>query len=397
MTERGSGMKIMHLADLHIGKTLGDFDLYEDQEYILNQILEKIEENKVDAVVIAGDVYDKSVPSEKAVELLNDFIRKLAEQKVHTYLISGNHDSDERLDFGSSLFDTCGIHISSKFDGRMKEYILKDEFGEVHFYLLPFVKASQVRYYYPDAKIESYDDAVRTVIAGSQIDRTKRNVLVTHQFVAGKSDDDTKLAGSEGVTAQTVGLVEKISYSSMQDFDYVALGHIHSPQRVGSDRIRYAGAPLKYSLSEVGNPKSVPLITLGEKKGDSYEPKIELIPLTPMRDVKHHEGTKDDLLAKQNEWNKDDFFYFTLTDEEIIKNAMGIFQQTYPHTVKIDYHNSYTRSLEQIEVSDYTKHKSFDELIGEFYKLAYECEMNEDERELMRLVAGEAGVIHEAD
>ncbi|MBR1854321.1 MAG: exonuclease SbcCD subunit D [Lachnospiraceae bacterium] len=390
-------MKIMHLADLHIGKTLGDFELYEDQEYILSQILEKIKENAVDAVLIAGDVYDKSVPSEKAVELLNEFIKKLAEQKVHTYLISGNHDSDERLDFGSSLFDTCGIHISSKFEGGMKEYTLEDEFGEVHFYLLPFVKASQVRYYYPNAKIESYDDAVRAVIADSQIDRTKRNVLVAHQFVAGKSDCDPELAGSEGVAAQTVGLVEKISYSSMQDFDYVALGHIHSPQTVGSEHIRYAGSPLKYSLSEVNNHKSVPLITLGEKKGDNYEPEIELIPLIPMRDVKHHEGTKDELLAKQNEWNKDDFFYFTLTDEEIVKNAMGIFQQTYPHTVKIDYHNSQTKSLEQIQVFDYTEHKSFDELIGEFYKLAYDREMNEDERELMRLVAGEAGVTNEAD
>lgn len=388
-------MKLLHLGDLHIGRSLGDFDLYEDQAYILEQILNIVRERKVDAVLIAGDVYDKSVPSEKAVELLDDFISKLAEQYTHTYLISGNHDSDERLNFGSSLFEAGGIHIASKFDGRMKEYILTDEFGEVHFYLLPFVKASQVRHFYPEAEIASYDDAVRTVIANSNLDRTKRNVLVAHQFVAGGRDPE--LAGSEGVAAQAVGLVERISSSSMQDFDYVALGHIHAPQRVGSDHIRYAGSPLKYSLSEVNNHKSVPLITLGEKQGDGYAPEIELIPLKPMRDVRHIKGTMKQLLAKENVSDTNDFIYVTLTDEEIVNDAMGIFQQTYPNTVKIDYRNSHTQALEQMEVADFTEHQSFDELIGEFYRMAYGCEMGEEEREMMRLVAREAGVTYEAD
>ncbi len=388
-------MKLLHLGDLHIGRSLGDFDLYEDQAYILEQILNIVRERKVDAVLIAGDVYDKSVPSEKAVELLDDFIRKLAKQHTHTYLISGNHDSDERLNFGSSLFEAGGIHIASKFDGRMKEYILTDAFGEVHFYLLPFVKASQVRHFYPEAEIASYDDAVRTVIANSNPDRTKRNVLVAHQFVAGGRDPE--LAGSEGVAAQAVGLVERISSSSMQDFDYVALGHIHAPQRVGSDHIRYAGSPLKYSLSEVNNHKSVPLITLRKKQGDGYAPEIELIPLKPMRDVRHIKGTMKQLLAKENVSDTNDFIYVTLTDEEIVNDAMGIFQQTYPNTVKIDYRNSHTQALEQMEVADFTEHQSFDELIGEFYRMAYGCEMGEEEREMMRLVAREAGVTYEAD
>ena len=392
-------MKLLHLGDLHIGRSLGEFDLYEDQAYILEQILGIIREREVDALLIAGDVYDKSVPSEAAVQLLDAFLGKLAAQHVNTYLISGNHDSDERLNFGSRLFETSGIHIVSKFDGKMKEYTLEDAYGEVHIWLLPFVKASQVRHFYPEAEIASYDDAVRTVIANSGVDFQKRNVLVAHQFVTGgkREEDGPELAGSEGVAVQNVGLVEQISAGSMVDFDYVALGHIHSPQRVGSDHIRYAGSPLKYSLAEANHHKSVPLITLGEKVGEEYAPEIELIPLKPMRDVRHIKGTMKQLLAKENVVEPNDFIYATLTDEEIVNDAMGIFQQTYPNTVKIDYKNSHTQALEQMDAADSAEHKSFDELIGEFYRMAYGCEMSEEERELMRVVAREAGVTYEAD
>ena len=252
-------MKIMHLGDLHIGKSLGDFDLYEDQKYILEQILNLIKEKSVDVLLIAGDVYDKAIPGEKSVQLLDYFLKRLVETGIKTYMISGNHDSDERLNFGSSLLESNNIYINSKFNGILKKYSLYDEFGELNIYLLPFVKASQVQHFFPEEKIDSYDMAVRTIIKHSDFDACKRNILVAHQFVAGK--EDPEIAGSEGLSVHNVGMVEKIGYGSLAEFDYVALGHIHSPQSVGLKHIRYSGSPLKYSLSEVNNNKSVPIIT----------------------------------------------------------------------------------------------------------------------------------------
>ena len=384
-------MKLLHLGDLHIGKSLGDYDLYEDQAYILERVLEMVREDSVDAVVIAGDVYDKAIPSEAAVKLLDFFVSKLAEEEVGVFLISGNHDSDERLNFGSRLFEVNGIHIVSKFDGTLRKYTLEDDFGTVNFYLLPFVKASQVRHFYPEEEISSYDDAVRTVLEHSDFDPGERNVLVAHQFVCGK--EDPGLAGSEGASAQNVGLVEKISYGSMEQFDYVALGHIHSPQQVGREHIRYSGSPLKYSLAEAHSDKSVPIVTL-EAKG---EVRIELKPLKPLRNLRHIKGRMKELLAKENIVSPEDFIYVTLTDEEFVNDAMGIFQQYYPNVVKIDYDNTHTRELERVDISDIAENKSFEELISDFYQLMYGCGMGEDELEMMRLVAREAGVVHETD
>ena len=219
-------MRFLHLGDLHLGKSLGDFDLIGDQKYILDQILAVIREKTVDAVLIAGDVYDKAIPSEAATNLLDYFLCHLAETGVKTFLISGNHDSDDRLNYGSRLFQDNQIFISSVFRGELEKYTVEDEQGEVDVYLLPFVKASQVRHYFPDAKIDSYDDAVRVIIEHAHLDRQKRNVIVAHQFVAGRSEDPV-LAGSESIGTQSVGLVEKISYDCFDPFDYVALGHIH--------------------------------------------------------------------------------------------------------------------------------------------------------------------------
>ena len=224
-------MKLLHLGDLHLGKTLGDFDLVEDQKFILDQILGMVDKFSIDAVLIAGDVYDRAIPSEAATRLLDGFLSALAEKKVSTFLISGNHDSDDRLNFGSRMFEKSGIFISAVFDGKLYRKSLEDKYGEVFFYLLPFVKASQVRHFFPEEKIESYDDAVRVILKHAGIDTSKRNVLIAHQFVAGRSKDPA-LGGSESPGVQSVGLVEKIGYDCFDDFDYVALGHIHSPQKI---------------------------------------------------------------------------------------------------------------------------------------------------------------------
>ncbi len=384
-------MKIMHLGDLHLGRTLGEFDLIQDQEYILNEILDIAKRENVDALVMAGDINDKRIPSEAAVNLLDVFLSRLAKENLKTLIISGNHDSDDRLGFGSSLFEVSGIYISSRFNGKPEKVVLEDQEGEVNFYLLPFIKASQVRHFYPDDEIETYDDAVRAVLDHTEIDYSKRNVLVAHQFVAGKEDPVT--AGSENAATISVGLVEKIGYGVFEDFDYVALGHIHSPQQVGCEHIRYSGSPLKYSLSEVNNEKSVPVITLG-KKG---EREIDLLPLKPMRNLRHIRGELKKLLDESNIIDPEDFIYVTLTDENMVNDAMGIIQQYYPNTVKIDYDNSHTRELERVDIASIAENKTFSELISDFYKQIYGCDITEEEISIMEEVAREAGVIDEAN
>lgn len=384
-------MKLLHLSDLHLGKSLGDFDLIEDQKYILDKVLGIIDKEAVDGVLLAGDIYDKAIPSEAATALLDYFLSSLAVKGVQVYMISGNHDSDGRLNYGSSLFASNQIFISAVFDGGLYKHTVNDGGNEINIYLLPFVKASQVRHFFPDAKIESYDDAVRAIIDKADIDKNKCNILVAHQFVAGKGEDPA-LGGSEGACAQNVGLVEKIGYDCFDAFDYVALGHIHSPQRVGRDEVRYSGSPLKYSLNEVNNDKSVPLVTISGKGSVG----IELIPLHPMRNMRHIRGTMDELLEKTNIESAEDFIYATLTDEDIINDAMGIFQQYYPNTIKIDYDNSHTRELEHVDISHIVGNKPFSELISDFYRLIYGSEISEEEMEVMRMAAMEAGVIDEA-
>jgi exonuclease SbcD len=385
-------VKFLHLGDLHLGKALGDFDLIQDQKYMLEQILEIIRNEAVDAVLIAGDVYDKSIPSEAATNLLDFFLNELSKLNIRTYIVSGNHDSDDRLNYGSMLFESNNIFISAKFDGILHRYEIGSGENAVNVFLLPFVKASQVKHFYPDAEIETYDDAVRTVIDNAEIDTSECNVLEAHQFVAGKGEDPA-LSGSESVATQSVGLVEKIGYDCFDKFDYVALGHIHSPQRVGRDEVRYSGSPLKYSLSEVNNEKTVPIITIEGKE----KVKIELVPLKPMRDLRHIRGELKELLDERNVKSPEDFIYATLTDEEVINDAMGIFQQVYPNTVKIDYDNSHTREIEQVDISRIAENKTFSELIGDFYSLMYGCEITDEEMEIMRMAAKEAGVVDEAD
>ena len=382
---------MIHLGDLHIGKNLGEYSLIDDQKYILDQILDIIRDREVQAVIIAGDVYDRSIPTEAAVNLLDYFISELADREIGTYIISGNHDSDSRLEYGSRLFSSREIHIASGFSGELIKRTARDEFGEINIYMLPFVKASQIRHYYPESKIENYEDAVRAVLEHTDIDYAARNILVAHQFVVGISDP--QIAGSEGASVQNVGLVEKISSEIFRKFDYVALGHLHSPQSIGCDHIRYSGSILKYSLAEAESDKSVPLISIGEK--GTVE--IELIPLKPQKDLRHITGRLKQLLSLENIVDPDDYMYVTLTDEEIINDVMGIVQQYYPNTVKIDYHNSHTKELEDFDIGEIVIDKSFEELISDFYMKMYGTGISSEELDVILSAAREAGVINEAD
>ena len=398
-------MRFLHLADLHLGKTLGDFDLRDDQRYILKQILAVAVSKQVDAVLIAGDVFDKTVPSEGAVQILDEFIRALVKHHLQVYMISGNHDSDERLNFGSSLFEANDVHIAAKYQGELFHHVAEDAYGMVHIYQLPFVKASQVKRAFPDAKIQTYEDAVREVLAHAEIDPAQRNILVAHQFVSGKGKDPT-LGGSEGALTQHVGTVEKIGYDSFDAFCYVALGHIHSSQSVGREEVRYAGSPLKYSLSEAGSVKQIP-DGVRERDGAKQVPivtvdgegqvTIELEKLVPMRDLVHIRGAFADIVKDENLIeNTQDFVYVTLTDEDVIPDGMRIMRQYYPNTIKLDYDNSRTRELAHVDVVQATQSRSYEDLIADFYKQMYGVEISEEEMNMMKDVAKEVG-IYEAD
>ena len=384
-------MKFIHLGDLHIGKNVNDFNMIDDQKYILNQILEVIDKNKVEAALLAGDIYDKPIPSEEAVSLLNSFINELVKRNVKVFIISGNHDSDERLNFGSSLFEKSNVFIFSKYEGELFKQTLKDEYGNINIYMMPFIKASQVKHCFEEEEIISYDSAIRVVLNHTDINKDERNILIAHQFVAGRSGNP-ECGGSESIATQTVGAVEIVGTDCFDDFDYVALGHIHSPQKLDRETIRYSGSLLKYSLSEVNKDKSVPIISLGEKgKID-----IDLIELKPLRDIRHIKGRLEQLLATENIVSPEDFMWVTLTDEIIEPNAYNIFRAYYPNIMKLDYENSHTFELEQqMEVIPLSKNKSFEEIISDFYKLKYGFDIPEEELQIMLEVAREAGVGNE--
>lgn len=379
-------MKILHLGDIHLGKSVNEFSMIDDQRYILNQIIEIIEKHKIDAVCIAGDVYDRSVPSEEAVKLLDYFLTTLSQMGKSVFMISGNHDSDERLQFGSQLLRAKQVYIAGRYDGVVEHVVLEDEFGPFHVWMLPYVKASRVAHYFPKADTSSYDAAFRTAIAACEVNEKERNVILVHQFVTGKSEDPL-LSGSESAMV-SVGTVEKIGYDCFDSFDYVAMGHIHGCQAVGRETCRYAGSPLKYSLNpkEINSEKTVPVVTFGEK-GNVV---VELVPLVPRREVRHLRGELKELLA--NAIDTDDYIYATLTDDNAQFDAMARLQEVYPNVMKMDYDNLSTRTLQEEAVAE-TEGKSFEELIFEFYEWMNGTQPSEAEWKILQEVAKEAGVI----
>ena len=363
-------MKLIHLSDLHIGKRVNEMSMIEDQAYILLQILQIIDEEKADAVLIAGDVYDKSVPSAEAVTLFDDFLCRLAKRNKPVLIISGNHDSPERLAFGNRLLELGGIHISPVYDGNVRTVTLTDAYGEVVFWLLPFVKPAHVKRFYPDAGIESYTDACRVAVEQMGLDTEKRNVLLTHQFVTGAStceSEEISVGGSDNVDA-----------SVFADFDYVALGHIHGPQNIGSNRIRYCGTPLKYSFSEETHHKSVTVVKLG-KKG---ELELQLRPLLPRHDLRSIRGTFAALTDKSfyESTVTDDYLHIILTDEEDVPEAVGKLRVIYRNMMKMSYDNTRTRTNQIIDGAAEVQRKSPLELFEELYAIQNNQPMSQEQR-----------------
>ena len=363
-------MKLIHLSDLHIGKRVNEVSMIDDQEYILLQILQIIDEEHPTAVLISGDVYDKTVPSAEAVTLFDDFLCRLAKRKLQVLIISGNHDSPERLAFGKRLMESSGIHISSVYNGKMDSVTLSDEQGDVSFWLLPFIKPLHVKRFYPDESIESYTDACRVAIEQMDIDFSGRNVLLTHQFVTGSAtceSEEISVGGSDNVDAAV-----------FERFDYVSLGHIHGPQNIGSNRIRYCGTPLKYSFSEEKHLKSVTVVELGAKG----ELQLQLRPLQPKHDLRSIRGSFAELSSKSFYKNEvcDDYLHIILTDEEDVMEAVGRLRAIYPNMMKLTYDNTRTRSTQIVSDAEDVQRKSPLELFEELYSSQNNQPMSEEQR-----------------
>ena len=361
----------MHLSDLHLGKRVYEFSMYEDQKYILKQILEIAGEQKANAVLISGDVYDKPIPPAEAVQLFDDFLTALSDRKVPVYVISGNHDSAERLSFGARLMTQSSVFMSAAFHGTVQKYSLQDEYGTVNFYLLPFLKPTIVRQAYPEAEIGSYQEAVQYVLAQTPVEKSQRNVLLAHQFVTG-----AKTSESEEIL---VGGLDNMDASLFDDFDYVALGHIHTPQKIGRETVRYCGTPLKYSFSEAKRDKSVTMVELQEKGSVQ----LQEIPLHPLHDLREIKGSYEELTARKNYagTKTDDYLHITLTDEEDIPDVMDRLHTIYPGIMKLDYDNLRTRTMNQIDAVQQVQDKTPVQLIAEFYELQNNQPMSAQQQE----------------
>lgn len=378
-------MRLIHLSDLHIGKRVYEFSMLEDQEYILKEILGIIDDEQPDGVIIAGDVYDKSVPSEEAVKLLDSFLTSLAKRKLQVYIISGNHDSAAKLAFASSLIDLSGIHISPVYDsaqiammgdGLVRPYKLEDGKGQMaNIYMLPFVKPAMVRAVFPDEAdyIKDYTDACRVAVEHMDVDEKVTNILVAHQFVTGAVRSESE---------ENVGGLDNVDVSVFDSFDYVALGHIHGPQKVGRETVRYCGTPLKYSLSEANHTKSVTVVDIPENK------KIEIrtVPLVPMHELREVKGTFDELMDRRNYEGTavDDYLYVVLTDEDDVPDALGKLRTVYPNVMKLGYDNTRTRVTQTIDDGAVLEGKKPIDLFGELYEKQNNQEMSDEQRSFVQ-------------
>lgn len=378
-------MRLIHLADLHIGRRVSEFSLLEDQRYILEQILEICADTQPDGILIAGDVYDKTIPSAEAVELLDEFLTSLAERQIPCWVVSGNHDSAERIAFGARIMAGRGVHMSRVFDGSLIPTTCQDDYGEVDIYLLPFLKPAQVSRFYPQAKIDSFQAAVGTVLANCPLKADRRNILVAHQFITSGGMEPLR-SDSESIS---VGGAENVDAALLGAFDYVALGHLHSPQWIGRESIRYAGSPLKYSFSEVHQTKSLTVVELREK-GDIS---IRTEPLQPRRDMRRIRGPIGQLLTPATYFgtNTGDYLQVTLTDEEEIVDAMGKLRTVYPHVMHLDYDNRRSQALHQMGAALDAAQKTPLQLFAEFYQEQNNQELEPDQEGVVGRMLAQVG------
>ena len=382
-------MRFLHTADLHIGKRVNEFSMLEDQEYILRQILKTADKEQVEAVLIAGDVYDKQVPSAEAVRLFDWFLTQLNSRKLPVFVIGGNHDSVERLSFGAQIMEESGVYLTQSYDGKVVPVRLEDEYGPVNLWMLPFLKPAMVKRFFPEQDIVTYQDALETVIGHMELNREERNLLIAHQFVTG-----AVTGGSEDSVEVFVGGVENVDASVFADFDYVALGHIHRAQSAGGEQIRYSGTPLKYSFSEIRHEKSVTIAELKEKGSLT----VHQEPLKPLHDMREIRGSYEELILRENYQGTDleDYLHVILTDENDIPDVIGRLRSIYPNIMKLDYDNQRTRRNQELMKEEAAVEQSPMELLGQFFLQQNNQEMSPEQTEyartLMETIRKEEGV-----
>lgn len=346
-------MRFLHTADLHIGKTLNDVSLLDDQEYILNEIASVAEEKKVDAVLIAGDVYQRAAPQAEAMQLFSDFVGKLRRLGCRIYIICGNHDSEQRIAYFSELLKSSGVYVSECFDGTLQRVTERDEYGDIVITLMPFLRPLQVKKKLPKAKVNSFQDAVKAVLDEHPVDKSKRNIILCHQFISGAERSDSE--------EKAVGGLDNIDAALLDDYDYAALGHIHGPQRMTRDTVRYAGSPLKYSFSEADHHKSVVIIDMKEKGNIE----LEKVALKPKRDLRCIEGMSEDILQMGF---SDDYVWVTVHDEIVPPDLkLDIRARVFPNMLKFTVMNSKTRLTEET-MPEQVERKSPEDLFVDFFR-----------------------------
>jgi exonuclease SbcD len=367
-------MKFAHISDLHLGKRLHNVSLLEDQKYILEQIAELIEKEKVDAVLIAGDVYDKAVPPAEAVTLFDEFLVQMVQQEKKVFVISGNHDSPERIAFASRLIKKSGVHLSPVYHGEIAPVVIEDEYGEIGIYLLPFIKPVHVRHYYPEEEIETYTDALNCALSHVNVDKKRRNVILAHQFVSGADQ-----SGSEELV---VGGLDNVNPDVFAAFDYAALGHIHRAQKVSKENIQYSGTPLKYSFSEVSQEKSVTIIEM-KQKGTMT---VSRIPLSPLRDVVMYRGNYEELMNPDayGKTDTDAYVRAVLTEEEEVPNAFYNLRTVYPNLMQMEYDNTRTRTQKSEWEPELVEELQPEELFADFFEQMNHKPLSEEQREYLR-------------
>lgn len=379
-------MRILHLADLHLGKILQEESLLEDQKYMLEEIIKKVQEENIEIILISGDIYDRSIPQTDAVDMLDYFLNKLIKDlKKQVFIISGNHDSKERLGFGNKIFENDGLYISSKYEGQIKKVELQDEYGKLNIYLLPFIKPVEVKKYFED-EILSYDETIKKIIEKENIDETQRNIILTHQFVT-CIGEEVERTDSETIS---LGGIDNVDISNYDKFDYVAIGHVHRPQRIGRDTARYAGTMLKYSFSEVNHKKTIPIIDFKEKGNIN----IKLVELTPLRDMREIKGPIEELTKKGNykNTNTEDYIKAIITNEEPVYDAIGQIRKVYPNVLKLEIQNSkssVSQNDEKEKELQNIKNKSEVELFNEFYKFQNYTELNDEQTQVIENIVKE--------
>lgn len=378
-------MRFFHISDLHIGKKLREKDISDDQVYILKEIIRLVDDHKPDGVLIAGDVYDRSVPPASALNIFNDFITELETRDVKVFIISGNHDSPDRLQFAKDILSKSDVYIAGSFDGHLDKVTMEDEYGKVNVYMLPFIKPSSVANFYKDEVVDSYDKALRLVIDSAKIDTDERNILISHQFVTnlGKEPETSE---SESVR---IGGLDNIEVSAFDSFDYVALGHLHKPQKVGRETVRYCGTPLKYSFSEANHTKSVTMVSM-EDKGKIT---INKLPLTPLKDMYIIKDTLDNLLQKQEYTQySDQYIYAIITDEEDLFDPIGQLRSIYDNILLLEIENRKSQYInDDLAYEGDIKEKDPLELFKEFYFLQNNEEISDKQENILMKTLDQLG------